>query len=653
MTKILHIDIETYSSVDIMASGAYKYMESVDFEILLVAYAFDDKPVQIVDLSNGETLPEDFINALLDPQTEKHAHNANFERQAFKKYGYDVPVRYWVCSAVKSAYCGLPLSLDGVSKALSLGDLGKSASGKALIRFFSCPVKATKINGMRERNFSFHDPIKWEMYKDYCKQDVEAEREIGKRLEAYPIPLFERMNYVLDQEINDKGILIDLVMAKNAFDIDTRFAEELSNRVKEITGVENPNSAAQLKNWLSDAMQKEIKTLAKGDIPNLIEEAGDGIVSEVLTIRQKLSKTSTKKYVAMLACACEDKRAHGLFQFYGANRTGRWAGRLIQLQNLPQNHLDDLEEARAAIASGDYDLVTMLYDDIPSVLSQLIRTTFVAKEGHTFAVADFSAIEARVIAWLADEKWRLKVFASHGKIYEASASMMFNVPIESVTKGSDLRQKGKIAELALGYQGAVGALKTMGGEAMGLSELEMDTIVKKWRKANPAIVALWGDVENCAIRAIKTKKKIVSIHKGLEFDCDDEVFTIKLPSGRKLFYRSPSFSQNKWGKESIVYKGMDQTTKQWGNVDTYGGKLVENIIQAIARDLLAQSMLRINGAGFEIVMHVHDEVVCEVPLEVSEQNLKAIEDIMATPIDWAEGLTLTADGYLTPFYKKD
>lgn len=653
MTKILHIDIETYSSVDIMASGAYKYMESLDFEILLVAYAFDEEPVQIVDLSNGETLPEEFINALLDPQTEKHAHNANFERQAFKTYGYNVPVDQWFCSAVKSAYCGLPLSLDGVSKALSLGDLGKSASGKALIRFFSCPVKATKINGMRERNFSFHNPIKWEMYKDYCKQDVEAEREIGKRLEAYPIPLFERMNYILDQKINDKGILIDLVMAKNAFDIDTRFAEELSNRVKEITGVENPNSAAQLKNWLSAAMQKEITTLAKGDIPALIQEAGVGAVSEVLTIRQKLSKTSTKKYVAMLACACDDKRAHGLFQFYGANRTGRWAGRLIQLQNLPQNHLDDLEEARTAIASGDYDLATMLYDDIPSILSQLIRTTFVAKEGHTFAVADFSAIEARVIAWLADEKWRLKVFASHGKIYEASASMMFNVPIESVTKGSDLRQKGKIAELALGYQGAVGALKTMGGEAMGLSELEMDTIVKKWRKANPAIVGLWGDVESCAIRAIKTKKKVVSIHKGLEFDCNDEVFTIKLPSGRKLFYRSPSFSQNKWGKESIIYKGMDQTTKQWGNVDTYGGKLVENIIQAIARDLLAQSMLRINGAGFEIVMHVHDEVVCEVPLDISEENLKAIEDIMATPIDWAEGLTLTADGYLTPFYKKD
>lgn len=653
MKRKLHIDIETYSSVDITTSGAYKYMESVDFEILLIAYAFGDDPIEIIDLAQGEKIPSKFITALQDPAIEKHAHNANFERQAFKKYGYDVPAKFWRCSAVKAAFCGLPLSLDGVSKAMNLGDLGKSASGKALIRLFSCPVKPTKLNGLRERNFYFHDPIKWELYKDYCKQDVEAEREIYNRLSKYEIPNFERLNYILDQKINDKGILIDLVMAQNAFDIDTRFAIELSDRVKELTGIDNPNSAAQLKNWLSGAMQKEIKTLAKGDIPSLILEAGVGAVSEVLTIRQKLSKTSTKKYVAMLACACDDKRAHGLFQFYGANRTGRWAGRLIQLQNLPQNHLNDLEEAREIIASGDYSLATMLYDDIPSVLSQLIRTTFVAKEGHTFAVADFSAIEARVIAWLADETWRLKVFASHGKIYEASAAMMFNVPIESVTKGSELRQKGKIAELALGYQGAVGALKTMGGEAMGLSDLEMDTIVKKWRKANPAIVRLWADIESCAIHAIETKKKIVSIHKNLEFEYNGEVLTILLPSGRKLFYQSPSFTKNKWDKKSIQYKGMDQTTKQWGHVDTYGGKLVENIIQAIARDLLAESMLRIDKADFNIVMHVHDEVVCEVSLEHKDAHLKAIEYIMSIPIDWAEGLILTADGYTTPFYKKD
>jgi DNA polymerase len=653
MAKKLHVDIETFSSVDIMSSGAYKYMESIDFEILIVAFAFDNDPIEIIDLAQGEVLPEHFIQALLDPTIEKHAHNANFERQAFKQIGYDVPASEWHCSAVKAAYSGLPLSLEAVSKAMALEEKAKSATGKALIKFFSCPIKPTKVNGMRERNFPKHDLIKWEQYKLYCMQDVEAEREIDNRLISHKIPEFERLNYILDQKINDKGILIDLIMAKNAYEIDERFSLELENKVKDLTEIDNPNSAAQLKVWLSSAMQKEIKTLAKGDIPLLIQEAGPGIVSDVLGLRKKLSKSSTKKYTAMLNCACEDERAHGLFQFYGANRTGRWAGRLVQLQNLPQNHISDLQEARNVIASGDYDHATMLYDDVSSILSQLIRTTFIAKPGFTFAVADFSAIEARVIAWLANEKWRLDVFNTHGKIYEASASMMFNVPIESVTKGSDLRDKGKIAELALGYQGALGALTKMGGEKMGLSDMEMTAIVKKWRKANLSIVDLWKDVETCAIRAIEKKSTIISKYRNLEFSCDGEVFTIKLPSGRKLYYQKPSFSTNKWDQKSIKYKGMDQVTKQWIYVDTYGGKLVENIVQAIARDLLAYSMLKIDRAGFEIVMHVHDEVVCEIPEENQETHLEKMCYIMGQEVPWALGLPNRADGYLTEFYKKD
>lgn len=653
MQKKLHIDIETYSSVDITTCGSYKYFESLDFEILMIAYAFDEDPIQMLDLAKGD----DFINFLaphlLNPEIELHAHNANFERNAFRTYGIETPINRWHCSAVKAGYCGLPLSLDGASKALQLGDKGKSAEGKALIKYFSCPVKPTKVNGMRTRNYPHHDPEKWERFKDYCKQDVEAEREIGRKLQAYEIPESERLNYFLDQKINDKGILIDLAMAQNAYDIDNRFSAELYTQVKKLTGLDNPNSPTQLKAWLQDKTGFEIPSLAKGLLPDLIKDAKSPEVSEVIGLRQMMSKTSTKKYLAMLNCACNDNRAHGLFQFYGANRTGRWAGRLIQMQNLPQNHLEDLEEARACIASGDYDLTTLLYDDIPSMLSQLIRTAFVAKEGHTFAVADFSAIEARVIAWLANEQWRMKVFNTHGKIYEASASKMFNVPIEAVTKGSDLRAKGKVAELALGYQGAIGALKTMGGEKMGLSDPEMETIVKRWRLANPAIVALWADMESCAMHAIQFKKKVVSIHKGLIFDCDDMALTIELPSGRKLFYQSPSFTENQWGRKSIRYKGMDQTTKQWTYVDTYGGKLTENIIQAIARDLLADSMLRVDKAGFNIVLHVHDELANEVPIVGQEQALKEICDVMGEEVSWAKGLPLTADGYLTPFYKKD
>lgn len=654
MKKKLYLDIETFSSVDISNCGSYKYFESLDFEILMLAYAFDDEPIRLIDLTNRD-MPKWLTPVLNDDKIEKHAHNANFERRAFMAYGFETPIDQWHCSAVKAAYCGLPLSLDAISKALKFdSSVAKSSDGKALIKFFSCPVKPTKTNGMQARNFPEQNPEKWERYKKYCIGDVRAEREILKRLEKYELPESERINYILDQEINDRGILIDLEMAKNAYDIDNRFSAELDIQLQQLTGLDNPNSPAQLKNWIGGKLGIDIPSIAKGVVEELAKDCDVPEVSQVLKLRQMGSKTSTKKYLSMLNCACEDNRAHGLFQFYGANRTGRWAGRLIQMQNLPQNHLPDLELARGLVASGDYEALTMFYDDVPSVLSQLIRTAFIAKPGHTFAVADFSAIEARVIAWLSEEQWRLKVFNTHGKIYEASASKMFNVPIEAVTKGSDYRAKGKVAELALGYQGAVGALKTMGGEKMGLSETEMEGIVKRWRAANPAIVQLWKDIEGCALRAIQNKKKIVSIHRGIEFDCDGEVFTIKLPSGRKLFYQSPSLTKNKWGKVSIRYKGMDQTTKQWGYVDTYGGKLVENIVQAIARDLLAEAMLHVASYGYNIVMTIHDEIVVEIPLvNRIENELNIICDLMKNSNPVYAGVPFPADGYLTPFYKKD
>jgi DNA polymerase len=655
MNKKLHIDIETYSSIDIKTAGAYKYMESVDFEILMTGFAFDDEPVELIDMAQGEQLPKRFIEGLNNPSIEKHAHNANFERRAFIVYGYDVDAAEWRCSAVKAAYCGLPSSLDGASKALKLGDDGKSAAGKALIKFFSCPIKGTKKNDYRVRNFPHHDLEKWEEFKQYCIQDVEAEREIDNRLLQYEIPEFERQNYILDQKINDKGIMTDLVLAQSAYDVDMTFTNGIKAEVKKITGLDNPNSPAQLKKWLSAKMRKEIKTLAKDGIGDLIDEAGPGDVTDVLNFRRKLGKTSTKKYLAMLKCTCDDGRAHGLLQFYGASRTGRWAGRLVQLQNLPQNHLTDLAEARTLIRSGDYDHISMVYDDISSVLSQLIRTALVAKPNHTFAVADFSAIEARVIAWLAGEKWREDVFRSHGKIYESSASMMFNVPIEKVTKGSDLRAKGKVAELALGYQGAVGALMQMGGEKMGLSEMEMKAIVTKWRKASPNIVALWKDMENCAKISVRGHKKVISKFKGIEFDCDKNALTVKLPSGRKLFYWNPVFKKNQWGNDAIAYRGIDSVTKQWLHIDTYGGKLTENIVQAIARDLLALSMLNLDAKGYDIVMHVHDEAACEIPFneQTNEDTLEDMCRIMGIEAPWAKGLPLAADGYLTPFYKKD
>lgn len=650
----LHIDIETYSSIDLKSSGAYRYFLAPDFEVLLVAYAFDDRPVELVDLARGETLPREFIDALMDPNVEKHAHNANFERNAFRAIGYSVPIDQWHCTMVKAAYCGLPLSLEMVSEALDLQDKSKLKTGKALIRYFSQPCKPTKANGKRRRNLPEHDEEKWEQFREYCRQDVVAEREISTLLAKYEIPDFERQMYILDQEINDRGILIDLEFARKAIQLDQTSSELLEQRMVELTGVENPNSPAQLKEWLGTAMNKgqPVQSLAKDEIPALIDEAGPGAVSEVLRLRQKAAKTSIKKYQAMLNCASpEDHRGRGLLQYYGANRTGRWAGRLVQVQNLPRNYVSDLELARQLVKYEDYDTISLFYDDVPSILSQLIRTAFIAKPGHTFVVADFSAIEARVTAWLAGEQWRLDVFNSHGKIYEASASAMFGIPIEQITKNSPERKKGKIAELALGYGGSLGALTKMGGEDMGLSRTEMKGIVRRWREKNPAIVSLWEGLEHAAKVSLKTGRRVETDFRGVSFEYDGTILAMQLPSGRKLCYYEPSFGENRFGNRGLQYKEVNKG--KWWHTDTYGGKLTENAVQAISRDLLAWSMLRLKERGFTIVMHVHDEVICEEPEEIAEQRLSEMNSVMASEIPWAPDMPNKAEGFITPFYKKD
>jgi len=660
MADKLHIDIETYSSVDIRKAGHYKYMASEDFEILILCFALNDGPVHRIDMTLLDNKMEDyknfqvFLGFYINPKIEKWAHNATFERNAFKRIGYERPILEWYCSAVKAAYSGFPFSLEAVSNAMGLGDKSKLASGKALIRYFSIPCKATKTNGGRTRNLPEHDPEKWEQYIEYCDMDVVAEREITDRLEPYKIPGFERQIYILDQEINDRGIAIDTAMAETALEIVDKNQEVLGGEIQRITGVDNPNSPAQLKKWLSNAMEKEIKSLAKDIIPILISETESAAVKKVLELRTKASKTSNKKYQAMLNCVGLDGRGRGFFQHYGANRTGRWSGRIVQLQNLPRNYIADLDLARTLYKEGDYEVISMFFDNVPDVLSQLIRTTFVAPKDKTFVVSDFSAIEARVIAWLANETWRLDVFNSHGKIYEASASMMFGIPMEEITKGSEWRQKGKVAELALGYQGSVGAVKQIpGGEDLG-TDAEIKEMVDRWRAKSPNIVKLWRATENAAKRAIKTGKVVrLPKFKNLKFKYDGKFLTIELPSGRKLSYVKPRFGKNQFGGESIMYQGMNQTTKKWEWVDSYGGKFVENCVQAIARDILAVSMLRLDKEGFPIVMHVHDEAVAENDISTAEERLAEMEEIMSLPIDWAEGLPLAAEGYITPYYKKD
>lgn len=653
----IFIDIETYSSVDLKTCGAYKYIASPDFEILIVGYAINDGPVISVDLAQGETLPEEFEEALFDPNYRKHAHNAVFERLSFKRIGYDVPAEEWYCTAVKAAYTGLPLSLDQVSKVLDLQDK-KLDTGKSLIKYFSCPCKPTKVNGGRTRNYPWHAPEKWEMYKEYNRYDVLAEREIHYRLLQYDIPAVERELYTVDQVINDRGILIDPTLAKSAINIDEEYSEVLMTQARALTHLDNPKSSPQMCKWLSLKTGDSITSLAKDVLPGLIKQySNNPDVKEALILRQKLAKSSIKKYYAMINCATPDNRVRGTFQFYGANRTGRWAGRLLQLQNLSKNHLDDIDTPRDLVRARDWDTVEMLYDDVPDILSQLVRTAIVAPENKILAVCDFSAIEARVISWLAEEDWRMDVFRGDGKIYEAAGARMFNVPISAITKTSPLRQKAKIAELALGYQGHLGAMKRMGGESMGLSDTEMTSIVRKWRDANPKIVELWAEVEDCAMEAVRYHRQVIGTSRDLIFDCNDEVLTITLPSGRALFYRNPQIKEKAKGRttiKSLFYEGLNQETKQWTLLDTYGGKLVENIVQAIARDLLAFSLINLHKAGYAITMHVHDEIIAEIDYDGSEQETyNQMAALMGQAPSWASDLPLNADGYLTKYYKKD
>ena len=650
--RTLHIDIETYSPVDLKKSGVYVYASHPEFEITLFAYAFDNEPVQLVDFMDMAELPEEVTNALTDQTITKKAHNAAFERICISKYlNIDLPINQWQCTAVLSAVAGYPLSLDAVTKALRLAE-GKMSEGRALIRYFCVPCKPTKTNGERTRNLPYHDYKKWETFKEYCIKDVEAERAISKALSYVKITDTEQRLYILDQQINDRGVLVNPTLINNAIRMDAAYKEGLTEEITDLTSLSNPNSVSQLKAWLSEEMDMDVNSLTKEAILNLLADKPTAEVAKVLSLRQEMAKTSVKKYQAMLEALGDDNRVRGLLQFYGANRTGRWAGRLVQVQNLPQNHLPDLDSARNLVLDNDLEFLEILFGNVPDTLSQLIRTAFVAPEGHTFIVADYSAIEARVIAWLADEKWRLEVFATHGKIYEASASKMFNVPIESVTKGSALRQKGKVSELALGYQGGPNALITMGALKMGILEDELQELVSSWREANPSIVDLWAKVNRAAIKAVD-ENTTVNLPHGVSISASPKVLNIHLPSGRALAYVEPELVTNRFGKTGLSYMNMDQTTKRWERVESYGGKLVENIVQAIARDCLADALLILDGCGYRAVMHVHDEVVIEVPVQVAEKELRTVTALMGLNIPWAKGLHLTADGYLTNYYKKD
>ena len=651
--RTLAIDVETYCELDIKNVGAYRYCEHPSFEIMLFAYAFDDEPVQIVDFMNNETLPFEIEEALDDPMILKTAFNANFERNAISSDMYfpnGMQPEQWECTMIKALTMGLPSSLDMVGKAMHFEeDKQKMKEGKSLIQYFCKPCKPTKTNGKRTRNLPEHAFEKWELFKEYCKQDVEVERAIRNKLRKFETTDKEKRLWQLDQVINDRGVGTDLVLINKAIECDLEFKQQLENEARELTGLDNPNSPTQLKKWLGDRVGYEVTSLTKDSIPGLLESTQDDNVKRVLELRQLMAKTSIKKYEAMEKSRCEDGRIRGLLQFYGANRTGRWAGRLVQVQNLPQNHLPDLDDARTFIRNGQFDDVEFLYDSIPDTLSQLIRTAFIPRDRNRFMVADFSAIEARVIAWYAGEQWRLDVFKTHGKIYEASASQMFHVPIESIKKGSDLRQKGKIAELALGYGGSVGAITSM-DKSKSIPEEELPGLVKSWRNANPNITEFWWDCDKAAKKAI-SERTTVCMQFGLKFIYNPGVLFIQLPSGRKLAYIKPKIEMGKFDKHIITYEGMEQTSKQWTTLETYGPKLVENIVQATARDCLSEAMFNVEAAGYEVVFHVHDELIMDVPKDFGK--LEEVNEIFGKPISWAPGLPLKADGYECDYYMKD
>lgn len=645
--KHLSIDLETYSSADIGKTGVYRYSEVPDFEVLLFGYSVDGAPPQLVDLACGETLPEEIRDALRDPSVTKWAFNASFERVCLSRYlglpsGTYLDPQQWRCSMIWSAYLGLPLSLAGVGAVLKL-EKQKLESGRDLIRYFCQPCVPTKSNGGRTRNRPSDAPEKWSMFKSYNLRDVETEMAIQEKLSRFPVPEFVWDEYHLDQEINDRGIRLDMEVVRNAIEMDAFSKAELTEKMQTLTALENPNSVAQMKAWLSEH-GLEVESLGKKDVAALLKDAPPDL-AEALILRQQLAKSSVRKYQAMQNCVCADGRAHGMFMFYGANRTGRFAGRLVQLQNLPQNHMPDLEQARDLVRTGNYAALQTLYDSVPDVLSELIRTAFVPYEGGKFIVADFAAIEARVIAWMADEQWRLEVFKKGGDIYCASASQMFGVPVEKHGINGHLRQKGKIAELALGYGGSVGALKAMGALEMGIPEEELKPLVDAWREANPNITQLWWDVDEAAKKTV-TDKVPTETH-GLRFMYESGFLFMCLPSGRRLAYVKPRIGENKFGGESVTYEGVG-STKKWERLESYGPKFVENAIQAISRDILCYAMKTLRCCN--IVAHVHDEVIIEADPKVS---LEAICAQMGRTPPWAKGLILRADGYETPFYKKD
>lgn len=646
--KILSIDLETYSSVDLVKSGVYRYAEAPDFEILLLAYAYDDKPVIVVDLIN-EMIPYHVQAALTDPNVIKVAYNANFERVCLARWlGEEMPPEQWRCTMIHAATLGLPRSLGDVGRALGIPeDRQKMKEGKALVSYFCKPCKPTKSNGGRTRNMPYHDRDKWRTFMEYNRRDVEVERDIRKILDAYPVPEEEWAAWWLDQRINDRGILADMALVEAAIDISKEHSADLTDEASRLTGLENVNSVSQLKGWLGvdgSLDKKAVAALRSGDLPDDMDR--------VLAIRQELGKSSVSKYSAIQRSVCKDGRVHGAFRFYGANRTGRWAGQIVQLQNLPRNYIENLAAVRDIVKDLDRDALQCLYGNVPVVLSELIRTAFVAPEGHTLVVADFNAIEARVIAWLADEVWRQRVFANKGDIYCASASQMFGVPVEKNGVNGHLRQKGKIAELALGYGGGPGALTAMGALEMGLSEEELPGLVTAWREANPNIVALWWLIDKAA-------KETIQLHltdwrhdlpHGLSMRMSRKMLHVRLPSGRELRYWKPYLALDEYGRENIVYGGMD--AGRWSEVRTYGPKLVENIVQAISRDCLRDAMLSVSYL-YPIIMHVHDEIVVEVPKEQEGEALHNMLQLMKSPVPWAPGLSLAGAGYACPFYQKD
>ena len=641
--KTLSLDLETYSDVDLSKCGVYKYAESPAFEILLFGVSVNGGDIAVYDLVRGDEVPKEIIAALSDETVTKWAYNAAFERVCLSNYLEEwLEPEGWRCTMVWSAYLGLPLSLESVGAALGL-EKQKLTEGKDLIRYFCVPCKPTKANGGRTRNLPEHDREKWERFKTYNFRDVETEMQIQQRLSKFPVPDFVWEEYRLDQEINDRGIGVDMEMVRRAIAMDGRSKAELSAAMKKLTELENPNSVQQMKQWLLENGM-ETDSLDKKAVAELLKDAPEPLKT-VLTLRQQLARSSVKKYTAMENAVCADSRAHGMFQFYGANRTGRYSGRIIQLQNLPQNHIQDLTQARALVQCGDYDALKLLYEDVPDTLSQLIRTAFVPQDGRKFIVADFSAIEARVIAWLAGEKWRLKVFEDGGDIYCASASQMFRVPVEKHGLNGHLRQKGKIAELALGYGGSVGALKSMGALEMGLAEEELQPLVDMWRSSNPHIIELWWDVDRAVKECIK--KRIFTETHGIRFVYQSGMMFITLPSGRRLAYVRPGIGENRFGGESVTYMGVGGT-KKWERLETFGGKLVENIVQAVSRDILCYAMRTLSCCS--IVAHVHDEIIIEADRRMS---LAAVCEQMGRTPPWAKGLLLRADGYECDFYQKD